>query len=744
VKFLEAGLEQAKHAESGRNRLITQTTALQEETKHLRHRLEKRHAEAMEWRENRRLLEEDNSRLSAELHNALSRGTRLETDNRRKDSLLAEARNAADIWAQRRLTLEAELRHKNQLLFEAEREKQRAWQTTNASAETAKSAMMRAEAAAKEASDLRNSRGGFNRQDVIRSMDVGAPASEGQRRNVRSQSLADAVAAAATAAAVAAASAADGGGGPEATRHGYRPTERDQSLPRKEGGRGRARSMSPDRGRSMDRTITCCKNSVVPHIDNKLGQNPSANSREGSKDKSGRALRIHPLAVAAADQTADATIFNEGSKTTDTWRNDTEKLPLPMEIQDALVRATTPPGTRRRMCTVFETPSPVAQSAGRDGDKQRHDSDGVRGALTGASPAWTDASFLTGAASPRATASFDDRGYGTHGDRMLGGITSFGVDDAGSVTRISGGSEEGQSGSRESEAHGKDNIVYAEGATGEARLGRKERAGVDPSSAASTGWDRGGISPRVSPAAPAGQRRGRDSMSSRRSSLSGAGVGVTAVLTNGENGARRIGLCNKSENDRRPSSNVGTTDDAQGNGDSRVQKATGDGSLECRGSPPEYSTAYSVGASSVSWAGGTTPAASVRTKASRTDCRESTGPGSPARSLTVSLASLLGKDDSPRASAQIDKAHRESRRSAPFATDEVEDELRPLREVERRLMLLQMEMSQLEAEQSKLAPKASKTMQARAQMRELDSRIASLANESSKLRRVVREKPWRL
>lgn len=53
-------------------------------------------------------------------------------------------------------------------------------------------------------------------------------------------------------------------------------------------------------------------------------------------------------------------------------------------------------------------------------------------------------------------------------------------------------------------------------------------------------------------------------------------------------------------------------------------------------------------------------------------------------------------------------------------------------------------LEQLEAEQNKLAPKASKTIQARVQMQELDSRIASLANESSKLRRVLREKPWRL
>lgn len=47
VKFLEGSLEQAKHAESGRNALIKQVNKLEEEVKHLRHMLEKRHAEAL-------------------------------------------------------------------------------------------------------------------------------------------------------------------------------------------------------------------------------------------------------------------------------------------------------------------------------------------------------------------------------------------------------------------------------------------------------------------------------------------------------------------------------------------------------------------------------------------------------------------------------------------------------------------------------------------------------------------------
>ena len=47
VKFLEASLEQAKHAESGRNALVKQITILEEEIRHSQHRLDICRAEAM-------------------------------------------------------------------------------------------------------------------------------------------------------------------------------------------------------------------------------------------------------------------------------------------------------------------------------------------------------------------------------------------------------------------------------------------------------------------------------------------------------------------------------------------------------------------------------------------------------------------------------------------------------------------------------------------------------------------------
>ncbi|CAN0254564.1 unnamed protein product, partial [Scytosiphon promiscuus] len=715
VKFLEAGLQQAKRAESGRNGLIKQASALQEEANHLRHRLETRHAEALEWREKKRSLEDDNARLGTELHNALGRNTRLQTENRRKDCLLAEARTTADAWVERKLALEVELRHKTQLLSEAEREKKRAWQTTNASAQTAKVAMMRAEEAAKEAFDLRNSRRDHNRQDAINSVD--------------------------------------------AAERGRLPAEAGHVHPMKDGGRGRARSMSPDRGRSMDHTSSLTEtHPLVFGVDSKVGRIPSGGLHEARNGKGRGASSTHPPIVAVATDTDGAILVNKGKLMSDTWRK-IEEPPFCTEERDAaLARMTTPPGTGRRMCTVFETPPPVVRSAGRDGDKQRHDSDGVRSALTGASPAWTDTPSPAGGLSPKAMTVWDDR---RHGARRGHPHRDGASDDADGVVvpRNSRGSEDGQNGGKACQDNGRAHDMLAGHVLDEARLRREERSGgvveallVDPpsleadtSSAALRRWDPEVLSPRACQAAAAGQRRGRDSMSSRRSSLSGAGVGVAAV-TNVDKITSRIGRGNQPEDCRRPSTDdVDTSKHAHDDGDSRVQEMEGDQATKSCESSTDGASVYSAVANPAGEAGGRMPSESARTKEFGTRRRHSAAPGSPARSSTLSLASLLGRNDPPRASKNDGKARRESRRSAPFATDEAEHELRPVREVERRLMLLQMEMSQqLEAEQNKLVPKASKTMQARVQIRELDGRIAALANQSSKLRRVLREKSWRL
>lgn len=90
-------------------------------------------------------LEAEKSRLGAELHRALGRSARLESKNRSMEALLAEAQANADGLIERNTSFEAELRHMGKLLANDEKERIRAWQTTNASTETAKASSRRAD-----------------------------------------------------------------------------------------------------------------------------------------------------------------------------------------------------------------------------------------------------------------------------------------------------------------------------------------------------------------------------------------------------------------------------------------------------------------------------------------------------------------------------------------------------------------------------------------------------------------------
>ncbi|CAM9570709.1 unnamed protein product, partial [Choristocarpus tenellus] len=76
--------------------------------------------------------------------------------------------------------------------------------------------------------------------------------------------------------------------------------------------------------------------------------------------------------------------------------------------------------------------------------------------------------------------------------------------------------------------------------------------------------------------------------------------------------------------------------------------------------------------------------------------------------------------------------------TAPFATDAVQQELQSVKALERNLMLLQMEASQLDAEQMKLVPKAFKTIKGRLRMQEIEDRLAHLGKETSDVRMSLR------
>eukprot|EP00903_Cladosiphon_okamuranus_P008699 g8335.t1 len=618
VKLLEGHLEQAKHVESGRNTLVKQITRLQEEVKHANHRLEIHHAETVEWRENRQDLEANNERLGAELHCALGRNARLETENRRKDALLVEVRKSAHARAENNSTFEPGLRRKDQLVAEAERTKKQAWQATSASAGTAKAATTWTGAAVKEASDPGLLRGDSGGPPIERSDENCGFSLEAERSDQKcSQSLTDVLMAAAV----------DGGGygEPEKTRRSTGPARVSslQTFPVAEqyGDRRGTIYHRPETESSADRAAVPPPNEAVPRGQKLFGRSSAFNSGDGFSSKSNGTPRVPPPQAAVVTtncgtpRTTPHTDFfdNVGSDRNACHEEDEGVLsPPPRETQEPTTNKTflTPvSGGRMR---VVETPPPVVRATvraqGYDGDRQRHDSEGVKGALTGSNPAWTDTPSSCGDASSTALVGSRSSGGGggaAGSEEFARRVHTSGREAGGGDGRI----EEARDQAHKFSTWVSGRIIDEVGLEAEGY----GTSAADETPPVSRGWKLFQGSP---PCPAAGHRRGRDMMSSRRSSLSGAGVGVSAEVT-------------------------------------------------------------------------------------------------------------------------------DERAPAPFATDAAEDELRPIREVERRLMLLQMEMSQLEAEQGKLMPKASKTMQARTKLKKIDSRLALLASESSGLRRIIREKPWR-
>ncbi|CAM9336022.1 unnamed protein product [Ectocarpus sp. 12 AP-2014] len=712
VKFLEAGLKQANQEESGRNALIKQITTLEEENKQSRQRLDTHQAEALEWRERRQSLEADNERLSTELHSALGRITRLETETRRKDALLTEARESATARAEKNSTFETELRHKDQLLEEAEQDKRRAWQATNASAETVKAAMMRAEAAAKEASDLRILQTSVRWQDANSGENVNF---EGRAVNKPGQSLTD----------VLAASAADGGG-PEAMRRSWGAVESDLLHNVPPAGRDvirhRTSSLGSAVGRSVDHTATV---DIVNHANNKLRRTSTAgmeNTTAAGVDHippRDVALAVgHPAShgVSLGDILVEREEGN-GARRTDIAVSSSSKEPRETRGSGRWEHAAIGPNasptgpTGRELCVV--------------GERQHHDSAGVKRALTGANPAWTDTPPLSQGGSPEAIGGCGDRENLGYGRRVFESSGDGAVNSTPIAHREECRTRE--------ECRDRGKVCNGHGARTihEVGLRDKARASEDVINDASTA-DFSFMMPGPCPAA--GCRRGRNSMSSRRSSLSGAGAGVMEVT------GEACGLePDRATNVRQALPTI--IDNEVGSPESFDERqATRKGLMGHNASQSVKSDAVESRSPTDH---GRLGMSAFTTRASGPWRRQSCAAVPYERFSSVTEGRLRGTSDSPGVSDNEAIARRERRASAPFATDAAEDELRPAREVERRLTLLQMEISQLEAEQTKLLPKTSKTMQARVQIQEIEGRLAVLAKESSRLRRVLREKPWR-
>ena len=598
-------------------------------------------------------------------------------------------------------------------MAEAERDKKQAWQATGISAETAKMTITRAEAAATEASDLRFLRGDatehhIKRLDESRSLALEA----GHSDNRHGQSLTD----------VMAATRADGVyGGLEKARRSSTPAEarlrQRTPLAGQYGNQHRPMYHSPEMGSSADRTVVPPPGAVY-RSQNKLGRSSASDSGEGFSVKSDGAPEVLPPRAAATTsdsrtpRTTPRTVsFDEGTSDHKAWSNDDKGLLSPSRgTQEPTTNRSLPtPGSGRRM-RVVETPPPAARATGReqcyDGDRQRHDSEGVKGALTGANPAWTDAPSSLGGGSPTAVA----------GSRSSGGVAA-GVDEPMRTTQTRGHEAKGGGRLLDEEAH-EESRYHADtfsawvDARDMGKVGLRAEDGgpssVDETSPVPRGW----TFHRISPECPAaGHRRGRDRMSSRRSSLCGAGVGVSAGVEGEAGEANPIGTGGNSDRRRESLMDVGggvgvhqsPRDDYLGE-----QRQAWQGAQGYAKPPPTASTAVSAADNgtladhrrfSASY-GVSTPEPQQRRK-STGGVPYATPSAVKSAQCNETLASLLGNVDPAGGSVTEERSRRDRRPSAPFATDAAEDELRPVREVEKRLMLLQMEMSQVGPEKKK-------------------------------------------
>lgn len=573
--------------------------------------------QGQKWRDERQALEAETSRLNAELHRALDRCSRFESDGRRKDSLLAEARASKDDLAKANASFEIELRQKDQLLRDAETDRKRAWQTTNASAEAATVAVRRAEVVEMEAESLRrevqrrdsnaeNPNVVSDRRHSTPSVRLGSISESDPSWTNRRLSL-------------------------EAPMLGGRANggmmERDRS---------RGRSFSPEK---VDRAAT-----------DRDAVGASGTHGRRALDRDSYSHFIHHAAQPLAPPPppppgADSIPFKDTAIDclieTDTRQAGRRSSADSNGVRDALTGPHPEWGEFPR--TRHEAPSTLAirASGGREqcesGDRERHDSNGVRAALTAATPEW-GVNIGGGRSQERHSAAGGRRR--SEGDRYRPeNLDRGGADEQ--------GDREGSGGTPE---FGLDSTRRLRSGMGWNDRGRE--------------WNGNGMSTGGSPIdqgfPAAGQQRGRDEMSSRRCSLSGAGAGIQGHT-----------MYDESRRSSDSSVRVAAWQQLQP-APSRRQEASGSGD-----GPPSGGQLTAIKET-----GGT-----------------ERGVGLSVGSLpaTLSLADMIGGRE-PVVEApdgEREEFRRRDRALAPFATDVADEELRPQRELEHQLMVLQMEASQV-------------------------------------------------
>lgn len=536
-----------------------------------------------------------------------------------------------DNLVEAKASFEVELRHKEQLLRDAETDRKRAWQTTNASAEAAAVAARKAAQMEREAERLRrevwlnNNNGGSEQSNDrrhstapsvgLRSISESDPASTSRRLSVG-----------------------------DTPRMGGRVNggimERD---------RNRGVSFSPDQS---DREIAHDQSDILgrrmlhqdhdPHLVDRTVRPPEPPSPPPLPAPTQRPPLVEGVSP-LRDAPVNTLVGTDARQTGRRSSADSNGVRSALTAQSPECEDFSPtPQRDEAPVTPMTRRTPGGREQCESGDRERHDSNGVRGALTAAIPEWAGTAsedrYRQEGRSPanrRRRRRSDGDGYRSDSFRYRGGIDYEWGDDRGA----SGG--------------GAKQEVELASADGRPQSGigwntdrNSTRNGCDTTE---EGEYRLNHQLHRSPAA--GQRRGRDEMSSRRSSLSGAGVGVQGQMTYGED--PRTSESARSREQRVPNSN---DDDPPWGARNRATTNESDGMKQDAGismsSPP--------------------------TARSLADVIEGREP-------VVVAAPCSDREE-----------HRwRKRASVPFATDEVDEALQPQRELERKLMLLQMEMSQV-------------------------------------------------
>lgn len=519
-------------------------------------------------------------------------------------------------------SFEIELRHKEQLLRDAEADRKRAWQTTNASAEAATVAVRRVEVVEREAESLRrevqrrdssaeNAYVASDRRHSTPSVRLGSisesnPSLKNRRSSMGTPMLSQ--------------RASGGMMEPNHRRgHSFSPEQVARIATDRDVG-----GASSIQGRTV----------LAQDPDSKFIHNAARSLTPPPP------LPPPPPPPPGADNTPSDRTALDFLNEADTRQTGRRSSADSNGVRSALIAPYPEWGEFPR--TKHETPltSVVRGTGGREqcesGDRERHDSNGVRAALTAATPEW---GMNIGGGRSQKGHSAANRRRRSEGDRYR----PENLDQGGLGER---GDREGNGGTQELRLD----------STGRSRsgMGRNDRGREWNGNGSTTGG-----SPRDQGFPAAGQQRGRDEMSSRRCSLSGAGAGIQDH-TMYEETRRNSDL----------SARVAAWQPLPT--PSRRQQASGSGD-----GPPS---------------GGPLIATKEKDGTDR-------GVGLSVGSLpsTLSLADMIGPREPVVGDPEGERGElcRRERALAPFATDAVEEELRPQRELEHQLMVLQMEASQV-------------------------------------------------